>query len=858
MREKRGRLRQVARWGLILVVVLSLTGAVLGVWTVRRPFPQYEGTLTLAGLSAEVKVLRDGHGVPQIYARTEADLFKAQGYVTAQDRFWEMDYRRHLTSGRLSELFGGSLVSTDAFFRTLGWRQVAEQEWRLISPEARGYFQAYADGVNAWIADNGGPDATGAKSLEYTVLGLQNDGYTVAPWDPIDSIAWLKAMAWDLRSNLSAEVARASLLAHGLSRAQIGELFPAYPYDRNRPIVDGGTPPVTVMSGATPPRRAYQEAAPALAALRALPGLPGLLSSNGAGVGSNSWVVSGALTASGKPLLANDPHLSPSQPNVWYQVGLHCECRLNVQGFTLSGLPGVMIGHNDRVAWGLTNLAPDVTDLYLEKIDGDRYLDGSAWRDLTVRQEVIKVAGGEAVPITVRSSKHGPLLSDRSAELFGIASHQAATPQPTPSLDLEAPNVPPAASQSPYGVALRWTALTPGRTVEAIFALNQAADWEDFRAAAALFDVPSQNLVYADVDGNIGYQAPGRVPVRGKGDGQWPALGWDPAYDWKGYVPFAELPQQYNPPGSVIVTANQAVTRPDKGPYLTADWSYGYRSQRVFDLIAERAARGKLDLDDMREMQFDNRNGFAPELVPVLLAAQGLSGASAPARELLRGWDFQQPADSAAAAFYNATLRHLLLRTFDEVPEGQKPASGDGSWEILRPLLGKPSSPWWDDRTTPKAESMNDILVTAMNEATTELTELLGDEPKDWRWGDLHTLTLRNATFGESGIAPVEWLFNLSPVAAAGGADIVNATGWTPEQGYEVDFVPSMRMIVDLANLDGSAWSQLSGNSGHAFHANYGDQLELWRTGRTAPMVWSRERVESLAENTLRLVPPPR
>ncbi|GAA2988024.1 penicillin acylase family protein [Streptosporangium longisporum] len=856
MRGKRGRLWRMARWGLALVLVLALTGAALAVWTVRRAFPAYEGTLTLSGLSAPVTVHRDGYGVPQIHARTEADLFKAQGYVTAQDRFWEMDFRRHLASGRMSEMFGASQVGTDAFLRTLGWRRVAEQEWRLISPEARGHLRAYADGVNAWIAGNGGAAATGGKSLEYTVLGLQNDGYTVAPWDPIDSIAWLKAMAWDLRSNLSAEIGRASLLAHGLTREEIAQLFPPYPYDRNRPIVDDGAVKATAEAGAgaVPSRRVLRKAGPALAALKTLKALPGLLGSGGPGIGSNSWVVGGALTASGKPLLANDPHLGSSQPNVWYQVGLRCECRLNVQGFSLSGLPGVMIGHNDRVAWGLTNLAPDVTDLYLEKLDGERYFDGTGWRDLTTRQEVIKVAGGAAVPLTVRSTKHGPLLSDRSAELFGIARHQAV-PTPAPSLDVEAPGVPAAAARGPYGVALRWTALTPGRTVEAIFALNRAANWGEFRAAAALFEVPSQNLVYADVDGNIGYQAPGRVPVRGKGNGQWPALGWDPAYDWTGYVPFAELPQRFNPPGGVIVTANQAVTGPKRGPFLTDDWSYGYRSQRVLDMITERASRGRLDLGDMREMQFDNRNGFAPELVPSLLAAEGVTGAAARARELMRGWDFQQPADSAAAAFYNASLRHLLLRTFDEVPDGQKPASGDGSWEILRPLLGEPSSPWWDDRTTPGVESMNDMLVTAMNTATSELNGLLGDEPLEWRWGDLHTLTLRNATFGESGIAPIEWLFNLGPVATAGGADLVNATGWTPERGYEVDFVPSMRMIVDLADLDGSAWIQLSGNSGHAFHPHYGDQLELWRTGRTAPMRWSRDRVRTEAEHTLTLVP---
>ena len=277
----------------------------------------------------------------------------------------------------------------------------------------------------------------------------------------------------------------------------------------------------------------------------------------GPGIGSNSWVVGGSHTATGKPLLANDPHLSPSMPGIWYQMGLHCECEFNVEGFTSSGVPGVVIGHNARIAWGFTNLDPDVTDLYLERVDGDRVFDGSTWTPLVRRDEVIKVAGGAAITITVRSSKHGPLLSDRSRDTLTMAARPAvdpsgspvpsASPAPTPSLDPAAPGVPGPAAASPYAVALRWTALDPGRTAEALFAIDKATDWTSFRAAAALFEVPAQNTVYADVDGNIGYQSPGRIPVRGKGDGRWPAPGWDPAYDWTGYVPFAELPTVLNP-----------------------------------------------------------------------------------------------------------------------------------------------------------------------------------------------------------------------------------------------------------------------------------------------------------------------
>ncbi|BCB89244.1 hypothetical protein Psuf_065570 [Phytohabitans suffuscus] len=434
-RRRWRRARRVLLWCLAVFLTLAVTASALLVWTVRRSFPDYDSTITMPGLGAPVTAYRDEYGIPQLYASSELDLFKAQGYVHAQDRFWEMDFRRHLTSGRLAELFGPSMVPTDAFLRTLGWREVAAREWQLVSPQTRAYLQAYADGVNAWIAGHGGSDASGRKSLEYPLLSLLNPGYTVERWDPVDSIASLKAMAWDLASNKYLEMDRSVLLSHGLRREQIDELFPAYPFDRNSPILSDGavvngafdatatptSPAAPGGAGAVAVEQAWRsDAAPVFGALRgAVAALKGRLGVTITGVGSNSWVVSGELTASGKPLLANDPHVGPSIPGMWYQVGLHCSCTYDVAGFSLSGLPGVLIGHNDRISWGFTNLAPDVTDFYLEKVDGNRYYDGAGWRALTTREEVIEVAGREPVTVTVRSTGHGPLLSDRSADLLG-------------------------------------------------------------------------------------------------------------------------------------------------------------------------------------------------------------------------------------------------------------------------------------------------------------------------------------------------------------------------------------------------------------------------------------------------------
>jgi penicillin amidase len=845
----RRRWRRVLVWALAAVGALAVVASVGAVWTVRRSFPEYGGQLRLSGLGAPVTVYRDGHGIPQVYAKTAADLFRAQGYVHAQERFWEMDFRRHVTAGRLAELFGAEQVATDTYLRTMGWRRVAQAEWALISPESRSYLTAYAEGVNAWLAGR----ANGAVSLEYTVLGLTNGGYRIEPWDPVDSLSWLKAMAWDLRGNMRDEIERSELLAAGLTRVQIADLYPAYPYERQRPILADGTVASGsfVPAGPTAPAggggagsptggtddAVVRRAAPALRGVReAVAALPAMLGPGGPGLGSNSWVLAGSRTTTGRPILANDPHLGPSMPGIWYQMGLHCECGLNVAGFTFSGVPGVVIGHNDRIAWGFTNLGPDVTDLYLERVEGDRYQVDGAWHDLEKRPETVKVAGGSPVTFTVRTGPHGPLLSDTSAQIRGVGGG--------------------------YAVALRWTALDPGRTIDALFALDAARDWAGFRAAAALFEVPAQNIVYADVDGNIGYQSPGKIPVRGTGDGRWPTPGWDSAYDWRGFVPFAELPSVRNPAQGWLVTANQAVVGPGYPVFLTGDWAYGYRSERINEMIA--SAPGKLSVADAARMQFDARNGMAPVLVPVLLRAH-LSGQAGRAQALLRDWDFQQPAGgasgtaqgrrSAAAAYYNAVWRHLLLRTFDELPAGHRPDGDDRWFEVVRALLATPGSPWWDDRGTPTREGEDATVAAAMNDAAGELTRRLGADPAGWRWGALHELTVRNQTFGRSGIGPVEWLFNAGPVGTSGGQAIVNATGWDAGTGYEVDWVPSMRMIVDLSNLDGSRWIQLTGESGHAFSAHYADELELWRTGGTLPMRWQRATIQREAEDTLRLVP---
>ncbi|MGP4002751.1 penicillin acylase family protein [Streptomyces sp. 8N706] len=901
--KKKGRR---ARLLVIAVVLLLVAGFGYGTYwsvsTVRASFPETTGSVKLKGLSGPVQVKRDGHGIPQIYADTDEDLFRAQGFVQAQDRFWEMDVRRHMTAGRLSEMFGESQVETDAFLRTMGWRKVAQEEYdRKLSPETKKYLRAYSEGVNAYLKDHEGS----ALSAEYAAIGFTSD-YTPEKWTPVDSVAWLKAMAWDLRGNMQDEIDR-SLMSSRLTREQIEDLYPKYPYDRNEPVVDGGavdeatgrfdpkaSAPRKGAGAGTGPGGAAQGARTQLSSLsRTLEKIPALLGPSGDGIGSNSWVVSGKHTATGKPLLANDPHLAPQMPSLWYQMGLHCRtvspsCRFDVAGYTFSGLPGVVIGHNKDIAWGFTNLGADVSDLYLEKVTSDTYLSDGKQLPFTTRRETIKVADGADREITVRSTGNGPIVSDRDDEL-GKVGEQAPVGDAAPDRG------------SGYAVSLRWTALEPGRTMDSIFGLNAAKDFNGFRKAARDFAVPSQNMIYADTEGHIGYQAPGRIPLRGKGDGRYPSPGWDSDYKWTGYVPQSAMPWDQDPERGYIVTANQAVVDRTKYPYrLTEDWGYGARSQRINDLIQSKIKDGgKISTDDMQTMQMDSSSEIAELLTPLLLKIDIKDPYIREAQKLLEGWDYTQDADSAAAAYFNAVWRNTLKLAFgnklpkelrvqgeclrvrpaddtgpledldgnarfvrecgERAADAAQPDGGDRWYEVVRTLLKDEGNDWWKTSgatgRTPGDRNRDELLAHAMKDARWELTAELGKDVDTWSWGRLHQLTLKNQTLGTDGPGFLQFVFNRGPWNLGGGEAAVNATGWNAAGGYDVVWVPSMRMVVNLADLDKSRWINLTGASGHAYNAHYADQTDKWAKGELLPWAFSEAKVRRSTSDTLALTP---
>ena len=847
-----------------LVVVVIVVVTVIGVSLVRRSLPQTSGELTVSGLTAKVTVLRDDRGVPQIYADNSHDLFRAQGFVAAQDRFFEMDLRRHITAGRLSELVGQDGVETDRVIRTMGWRRVAEAELPTLASTTRQYLQAYAEGVNAYIAQAGSPDKMG---LEYAVLGQKFPDYRVEPWSPADSLAWLKAMAWDLRGDYDDELTRARL-SGTITPARLAQIFPPYPIESHHPILAAQdwrpgvatstksaasalrpvpkipSSPAVLADQAT--RTVYAQVATALDQLPEMVG-------RGDGIGSNSWVVGPKRSSTGKPLLANDPHLGVGIPGIWYQTGLHCRsvsaaCPFDVTGFSFAGMPGIVIGHNQSIAWGFTNLGPDVSDFYLEQVRGDSYRRGKTYLPLKERTENIKVAGGQNVTITVRETVHGPLLSDVIPAVAGAGQ--------TALVEGKAQTI-------PYAVSLAWTGLLPGRTADAIFKINTAQDFAQFRDAAKSFAVPAQNLLYADTQGHIGYQAPGQIPIRasstaGAPPGYWPAPGWDPQYDWTGFVPFEQMPTAYDPAEGYLVAANQAVTA-SATPFLTTEWDYGYRSERIRTLIT---ATPKVSPERMSQIQGDTRNDFAPELVKALLAVK-LDGDpfTREAQNLLRTWDYTQPSgrssSGAAAAYYNAVWSNVLRLTFGAELGAMKPDGGSQWMEAVSRLLAAPSDVWWDNKVTPGViEGRDEILRQSLVEARNDLTENLGKNPGTWQWGRLHQLSLEHKVLGGDSVpGPVRAVFNRGPWQLPGGSSIVNANGWDASKGYQVDWAPSMRMVVNLGDLDASRWVNQSGNSGHPFADHYVDQTDAWAANETFPWPFSEKAVRDGGGDELTLAP---
>jgi penicillin amidase len=853
---------------LLVVVTLALVVVmVLGAIITQRGWPQTTGTITLPGLNHPVTVVRDRYGILQVTADDPHDLFMAQGYVHAQERMWQMEISRRIGAGRLSELFGSSTLLKDRYIRTLGWRAAAQRDLDAMSAETKAILDAYAAGVNAWIDEH-----QGRLSTPFVVAGLLSGnigigGIELDHWTPLDTATWQKVQAWSLGGNVDTEIFRLRADARLGGSARTDELFPAY--DPAMPVI---TPSSAIGQGRG------KGAAPAAAAKVKLSAandtaladlgdlgdeiaeLAGFDRGDGLGshgVGSNNWVVSGARTQSGKPILANDPHLGFGMPSVWIMNGLHCRkvgdaCPWDVAGVTFPGAPGVVLGHNGKIAWGATNVGPDTQDLFVEtvdKADPKQYLFEGRSVPFEVRHETIKVAGKPDVELDVRSTGHGVVLSDVDTRL----------------------------KDGPV-LALRWT--TTAETdlaLESFFRIDRASSFDDFKAAFDGYGSPSQNFVYADVDGHIGYVMPGLFPIRaGADNGDRVRDGASGANEWTGYVPRDKLPWQLDPDAGHIVTANNAPVDADYPYFIGDEWDPGYRAARAEQLLAKIPA--KVTVGDMQSIEADTRVLRADAMIPALLS-RNPAPSSADGQALLdriRGWDRQCDADSYGCAAYMAVEVALQRAIFDDElgPLARDYVGTPFAWRALIAVLGDPSSKWWDVAASGGAAARDPAALVsgAIDGAGADLRKAFGD-PASWHWGTLHQVTFKEATLGSSGILPLELLFN-PPGRAVAGADGTIDNNYSqisraypdPDDPdteplglgrlFSVTNGPSLRFVVDMSDVDGAQIVITTGQSGNPFAAHYGDLIALWASGQTVGLAFSAGNIAASAIETLTLTPP--
>jgi penicillin amidase len=864
---KRTRVRRILRIALLVigVVVASILigGYLLFYDLTRGPLPQHDGELVVAGLNDMVEILRDERGIPHIYATNMRDLFFAQGFTQAQDRWWQMEFWRHTGSGRIGELVGkhDDMLQADIFIRSVGWRRVAEREVELYDEETIAQLQAFADGVNAYIMERD----PGDLALEYSILGLIGIDFEIEPWTPADSLVFAKIMAWELGFRGCEEELRSTLYERLGQEMTDQWIMPPWPFGKKPTIVQPedlpitGTYPGTLSEASlisSPDSPVVTRRSNALTAKSILLNMS-LVFGHGSGVGSNNWVVSGNMTESGMPLLANDPHLGIQIPSIWYQIGLHLrhgggEPPFNVSGFAFAASPGVIIGHNNYIAWGVTNVGPDVHDLYRIRINPGNPLQyewNGEWRDITLHQETIRFGdGAEPITIQVRETHLGPIINDNQ-------------------VDEETGQILGFNNEDP--LAVRWTALEPGTISRAIRKLNKATNWEEFRGALQYWDVPGQNFVYADVAGNIGYQMTGRIPIRAENhSGLLPAPGWTNEFEWQGFIPFELLPRVFNPERGYIVTANQAVVPLEFYDQLAKqlgvspnqvifshEWNYGYRGQRIVEILEEKAPHTTASF---QAILGDNKLVSAGELLPYLAGLRFDDPELANARDWLLEWDYRFDINSPQAALYAQFWARLMDHLYNDQLGDDAEAEGDSRemWATFL-LMEQPDNIWWDDiRTGDVVETRDDILVRSFGEGYANTVAALGGNRNDWRWGKLHTSTFVSTPLGVSGIGLIENMVNRGPFATSGSTETVNNTGWIVGSGdFTVRYLPSLRMIVDLGDLTRSVAIHTTGQSGHPYSQHYDDMIDTWLKMEFNPMLWTRENIEAAAVNRLLLHP---
>ena len=760
----------------LAVAVLLLILAAAAAWIyLQGSLPQLDGEARVRGPGASIEIVRDKEGVPHLFAKSAHDGWFAMGYVHAQDRLWQMEFQRRIAQGRLAEFLGERAYDVDRLMRTLGIARIAERIVARLDAETLAGLEAYAAGVNAFLDDD-------------PVLPVEFQVFRVKPerWKPADTMGWLFVMAWDLSSNWRTELARVRFAAK-LGPELAGEILPPYPGD-------SAEPPLPDF------RKLYADLAPLAGALLAA------TPPHEEAIGSNNWVVSGARSETGKPLLANDPHLGLQAPSLWYLAHLSTP-EGNVVGGTLPGIPFVVLGRNDDLAWSFTTTNGDTQDLFVEKIAPDEpesYMTPTGTAKFETRDEVIRVAGEER-RIKVRTTRHGPVISD-VVKNAGIAAPKG------------------------HVLALAWAALTEESTVaRSGFGLNRARDPKTLMAALKDLTAPHQNVVYADREGHVGFIAPARLPVRradNESMGRVPVPGWIAKYDWQGFLPFEEMPRVADPASGSIVTANNKITPPGYKPFISVDWFAPYRADRIEELLA---AEPKHSLDSFARMQGDTLSRLARDLLPLATAVAPTTDAGRRAQALLAGWKGEMRVDGAAPLIFTAWYRELTRLVYaDELGE-----LFNDAWELRATFMINVltaqggQAHWCDDVRTAETETCAMLAAKAFDLAAEDLRKRYGDSPS-WRWGAAHTAANDHRPFG--GVPFVSRFFNVAPQTPGDSysVDVGAITIRDAERPFANRHAPSLRAIYDLADLDRSRYMHSTGQSGNVLSPWYSNFGERW------------------------------
>ncbi len=788
-------------WTVATIVILVLTGVGAGyLWlqhTIQKSLPQFSGQESVRGIRDEVDIIRDSHGIPHIYAQNEPDLYFALGYAMAQDRLWQMEFYRRLGHGRLSELFGEDFLETDRFFRLIAAAGLNKE----FLHELQALYNAFADGVNAYL--------TGHRDrlpLEFKLLR-----HAPEPWTPEDYFAILKVVNWGLSPGWRVDLTAAKILKK-VGAEKFRDAFPVWPGNPQIQVPAESMLIAEVLPDSlleTQHRIEKQARFPSAAV-------------------SNSWVISARKSVTGKPILANDPHLMLTNPSFWWEGHLVCPT-IDVSGYGIAGVPGIGMGRNHDVAWGITNVRVDDVDFYIEKINPAnprQYLYRGKWEDMRLIEETIRVKGKDPVKKPILLTRHGPVLTEFEAGREKLA------------------------------ISVRWTfseGLQPGK---ATYLLAKARNISDVQKALRYWELPSQNFVFADTGGNIGFWCSATVPIRSKGDGFLPAPGWTGEYEWQGYVPFEERPHKINPEEGFLATANNRVADENYPYFISNYYEPVDRITRIRQLLS---ATEKLSVADVKQMQQDVYNVLASELTPKMIRALAEKTSRddlQKVRELLSQWNYKMEADSVGACLFEMTLIHMLQNIFkDELgDELYRKYLETSVYPIraLRMVVRKEASAWIDDINTSETETLEDIIVKSIEQTIRKLKAEFGNDAVRWIWGSVHPLTFEHPLGKKK---PLNYLFNIGPFPVGGSHLTINMRHYPYDNPYNTDAGVSYRMIVDFADMRVAHHVLPTGESGQLGSAHYQDQLNLYLDGKYHPAWLERSDIEKHDRGKLTLKP---